>query len=144
MGYSCTEKSKYQAWNRGFSFSLAWRATVSTALVYNYWRHCWQQSTPCGLGADQRHHFSLVSLHTCLYCSAHRLATDLREERKSGQVFMCTEVGWKNDVMQNCGWDLITSSKLSNTSESFSFDTLDSFANSDLMHAPQVFFHVVL
>lgn len=62
MGYSCTEKSKYQVWNRGFSFSLAWRATVSTALVYNYWRHCWQQSAPCGLEAGQWHHISLVFL----------------------------------------------------------------------------------
>lgn len=73
MGCSCT--AKYQVWNGGFSFSSAWRATVSTALVYNYRRHCWQQSSLCGLCADERHHFSLVSLHTCL-SFAYRLASD--------------------------------------------------------------------
>lgn len=64
----------------GFSFILAWRATVSTALVYNYWRLCWQQSTLCGLWASQRHHISLASL-THAYAGLHRLATNTRERK---------------------------------------------------------------
>lgn len=119
-------KEQIPTMNWGFSFSLAWRETVSTALVYNYWRHCWQQSTLCGLGADQRHYFSLVSLHTCLYCSAHMLAIVLKERKKVWIGIYVHRNG--NDVMQNSRGNLIISSKLSNT---FSFDSLDSFANTD-------------
>lgn len=83
----------------GFSFILAWRATVSTALVYNYWRLCWQQSTLCGLWASQRHHISLASL-THAYAGLHRLATNTRERKSidtqnSGtqkRTFLCTTV----------------------------------------------------
>lgn len=95
MGYPCTKKSKYQGWNGGFSFSLAWRETVSTALVYNYWRHCWQQNILCGLGADQRHHISLVSF-THAYTTPYIDLVQISDKRESLDISLCTQL-----------WDII-------------------------------------
>lgn len=42
-GYSLAGASEHRARARVFSFS-----PVSGALLCNYWRHCWQRSSPCG------------------------------------------------------------------------------------------------
>lgn len=42
-GYSLAGTSEHRAQARVFSFS-----PVSSALLCNYWRHCWQRSRPCG------------------------------------------------------------------------------------------------
>lgn len=48
----------------------AWRATVPTALLCNYWIRRWQRGPQRGLGADRRHRFSPGSRHKCRHSSA--------------------------------------------------------------------------
>lgn len=73
----------------------------SKALVYNYWRQCWQKSTLCGLGAKRWHHFSLVSL-THAY-TAH-WDNELGFKKKKGSLdiqFICVlDSGMSNRALQ--------------------------------------------